>query len=175
MDTSKPRKRRPFEAALIAGLTALMPIASATAESTSVTGAIDLPGQPLPARLVYLTDPGLNGIEGYVIPLGGPVLDGTAYKLTRLSSLGTITMSAIFLSDLFGNNGEGYACRSNVATGNASGGEDGAIVCGDSNGDGVTTAADRARYAIVTIDPVVGHSHSVSAGAMARFKFRWDS
>jgi len=147
----------------------------ADASSGTATGSIKVPGTSNAARVSYLGYPSLNGTSGFVVPLGGAVSDGTPYVLTRLASVGTVTISADFYSDLFGDHGEGDVCVTRAASGNGSGGEDGTILCGDSNGDGLTTAADHARYAIVTIDPLIGHSLSASVGGSASFKLKWGS
>lgn len=136
-----------------------------------VQGMVELPAAtPTPGRLAWVATPLTDGVIAVVVPLGNAgIMDGKPYSLRKLSGVEPVDLDVWFYSDLWGDNGLGYACPRTGPTGvgnpvpDGDGGEDGQIWCGDSNADGRSTTADRARYAVVTL----------FTGAHARFRLSW--
>lgn len=155
----------------LAAMAASLVAPGASVAAPSEQGTVELPAAtPTPGRLAWVATTQTNGLIASVVPLGNMgIVDGRPYSLRKLSGVEPVDLDVWFYSDLWGDNGLGHACPRTSPTGvgnpvpDGNGGEDGQIWCGDSNGDGQITPADRARYAVVTL----------FTGAHARFRLSW--
>lgn len=152
-------------------------IQGSAAPPKSVSGTILLPSDVSNgAHSLYLAGgQQLNGILGYVVDMGGPVADGTPYRLTNRGGDGVVSLWAQFYASLrAGTAGvTGQPCVFLDADGDGNGGEVGAIRCGDSDRDGTLETSDRARYAIVIAWAGPDTRRRVSGSVNAKFTLSW--
>lgn len=127
-----------------------------------------------PARQMYAVSTSLNHIVGSVLPLSGSVPDGTSYTLQKLGGTGIVDVFATFYNAVTGT---GKPCLTQIRVSDGAGGETGTVSCGDSDGNGITTAADRAKWVVVHAlgganpPPNARGGPAVAASVNATFKF----